>query len=268
MPSRTIILPVTDKVFNKSDILSLVQLIQGFYIQTEEQNSLRLNTQRFGARIYTDDGIMDSFDIQDIDQVSDLLDRKRIESIRIEYNDIENGHRIEVRLREGGISSNEVTIISTDRTWFNSRKSEIEEYLRTVKNQSRFYSKYRTLIQFIAENIAGIPFSILLIVFLNFVLTISNSGQNPSVNTSSSSIAVLLPAAFTLNYLFGVFASTKIFRQLDDLWPKIEFNLGPSHLNKRARIKSALKYGINVIILPLLLALIFEVIKNSINFSN
>lgn len=66
---------------------------------------------------------------------------------------------------------------------------------------------------------------------------------------------------YLLGFCFGVFPAFSIRNYFGKLWPYLEFQIGPIHELEESRKRDKIRNLITLIIIPLILAILYDVLK-------
>jgi len=260
MPVQSIDINIKNKVFNKNDFDTLIAILENAFTR-RKQKSPYYKEQKLSVEITSADGISNSYDETDIKGAQIVFDRKKVTSFRATYSDYEKNNSLTFRLEDGDsiFSTNYISISSADTSWFNAKRTEINDFLSTVKNQDNVYLRHTKLIKFISYFLLGIPFvfaylNILDLIYKYFPL---NSTGIITAGTPAYYMAwvALIVIYSVLSFCMGYVFASGIFRKIDDLWPSIEFNFGPEHTNTKKIKRGILRSVITVIIVPIIISL-------------
>lgn len=155
--------------------------------------------------------------------------------------------------------SNFVTIKSRNKTWFNSKRTEVQDFIDSVKSQDNYYLQHKKLLRHLARFLIGIPIEITIsyaIVLFTGPISIDNPPQF-LVDFANITYQFRWLIYAWNSYIWGWLIADALFVRIDELWPKIEFNFGPAHLNKNAQKRRVITFATTAILLPILISLLF-----------
>lgn len=247
---------INNKVVLKDDILRLLTLVAE-NIRPKKKNDI-YGSEYFAVSLRAKDGLSYQFDEPNFEEVEGVLRSKRITKIDITYRERDSDSTLICVLDTSKYGFNYYQVESKNKTWFNARKSQMQDFFKDVQDQSNFYLKYRSLISFLASIYLG--YIILLVIFqvVSLIYNISHV-EIKQIDYNSTSYKLtstfIYPLTICLSYLIGSIPIDIIRRRIDELWPRIEFNFGPAHLNTLNKNREVWKYVITVIVLPLIVGI-------------
>src|SRR5690606_27722614 len=147
---------------------------------------------------------------------------------------------------------------------------EFSDYLKSLKPQTNYYIEYRRPLQHLTRLGVSWLMTLVLLSTVNafgpYFLGDIQPIDNPPQWLKAFASVILNPPFFFLFYSLlayfqgGLFADA-LFRKIDKLWPSIELNFGPDHLNQTKLARQAVGYALSIVIIPAALSLIFFLIS-------
>jgi|GEM_PF-6372724 len=266
MPKRSYDYKISQKVFTAQDFNTLVDLIASNLPRRRSKDFFPPQSVRL--TITSSDGIGHEYSDSDVLDSKSLFVTKKIVSFKAVYTDRNDDTSLLINLDETRFGLNYISIASSNSTTFDAFRTQITDYLESVKDQSNFYIAHRNILKPILEFILALPITILCLMVINFLMTTFNPVSAKHEITTTQywlAIAVLAVLFFFMNQLNAFTFSSKITSALDSLWPNIEFNLGPDHLNTTRKRRGVTKaVGLNFV-LPILLALLGVPLTNALS---
>ena len=251
-----------NKVFTEADIDEVIAIVKSNY-DYKRKDSQYSSSQRLSVTIKLPDGESEDFDEKNLDEIKFIYSRKKIVAIYGRYSDYKKSRTFNFSIYEDRTSVlNNFDIQSSDDAWFYKQKSEIDDFLKRVRNQENFYLKYRLFIEPLARFILAIPLTYLfyqiIVAFAHFIP--APPAREISANEQFWSIYWLVIVAIFVNFMFSQMAFNKLFKKIDSMWPTIEFNFGPDHLNTAKSTRSIFAHIASAVIIPLLLGVALEMV--------
>lgn len=259
---------IKNKVISKENIVKLIDYVFDTY------NGIESELKKFTLSFHTNELEVYEIENANLGPNDNILDIKRIESIKIDFTDYRNGKFISINLTQGDDRwSNNLTLDSKDEIWVNNQKIKLEALISSWQPQNKYYPKYEDfLLHFLA-----ICIGFLIINLGDLFLGQNNEMDEVNPGRISLFLLKLLEALPFTRYLLILALSwvvgicpvfimfwLKIDQYLSDLWPSIEFDFGPEHYKFSKRRRKSLGVIITLIVLPLLLDILVVIILNRI----
>lgn len=259
---QTVSIEIENKVFSENDVIKLLGMV----------NSLKDGTTRdyISLEIKSIDDVSYQIDDGDLDEVRPFLKEKKINSLSATYAQLGGDNRLKVEIHTTEYRSSYVTITSADKSWFNNNRAEFSDYLKSLKPQTNYYIEHRRPLLHLTRLGVGWLMILVLLSAVNafgpYFLGDIQPIDNPPQWLKAFASVILNPLFFFLFYSLlayfqgGLFADA-LFRKIDKLWPSIELNFGPDHLNQTKLARQAVGYALSIVIIPAALSLIFFLIS-------
>ena len=263
MPKQSYDYKISKKVFTAQDFTTLIDLIAEYLPKRKSKDLYPPKSVRL--TMTSSDGIGHEYSNVDMLDSKSLLVTKKIISFKAVYTDRDDDTSLLINFDESKYGLNYISITSSNPTAFNAFRTQINDYLNNVKDQTNFYIAHRDFLKPTIEFVLASPITYLMLVLLNFwLVTFDPDPVKREITTTQYwlAIAILIVLLFFMNLINSHAFTSKITAALDSLWPDIEFNLGPDHLNvakKRRNVTTAV--GLNFV-LPLIFALLTMPITN------
>ena len=135
-----------------------------------------------------------------------------------------------------------IEIISTDKEWYNSLLSKLNDILSEIENQNKICNINNIYIDCILNFILSLFESICV---YRFLIKTFNLSSNDKISLTLSIYTMLI------FFLINMF----IFEKIKKMYPKVDFYFGPEHLNYSKKTKKIWAYCI-----PLIVSLIFFIL--------
>ena len=254
---QTASINIENKVFTEDNIIKLLKMVES--LKNDEARDY------VSLEIKSTDNVSYQIDDGDLDEVRPFLKEKKISSLSATYGQLGGDNRLRVEIQTNGFSGSYITVTSADKNWFNSNRAEFLDYLKSLKPQINFYIEHRRPLLHLARLGTG---WLMVMVLLSAVNALApyffgdiQPVDNPPQWLEALGSILISPIFFFIFYSViayfqgGLFADT-LFRKIDKLWPGIELNFGPEHLNNTKAARQAVGYALNVIIIPIALSVI------------
>lgn len=249
---------ITNKVFTATSAYKLLDIVNTKYSKRHASrgSSTYLNVQFTG-----DNGINYSAEKIDSKQIMNLISENKVSRITVNFFDTKDDTTLIIVLDDSEGSSSKISLKSSNSTWFNETRIEIQDYLSTVKDQNEFYIKYRTSLYNLSRLLLGIPTFYILNQIVSAALTffdiqLTNQPSEWQMSLAQFLIDWQILYFLIFSFIIGYTPTVFIFDLLDKLWPKIEFDFGPVHKRKVRNSRKIWTQVATLIVIPILLALI------------
>jgi len=255
--SRT--LRVKDRIVTIADIRRLASVVTA---KCEETRASGKDAHIKFSAICFDDS---QFNSKDGELFSDqsVISTKRVSEIIINYSSYDANQDISIALSHGGGDyRNYVMISGADSTWVNGTLRTLEEIISSFKPQSRLFTEYKGIIEFVFALSIGSIY----IYLLDLIPIAPLKGDPPewAIKLASALKGFELLFYFlryVLAYWVGIWPAYYLMAKLEKLWPSIELQIGPEHTfiekRRRAWIVTALLVGV----VPLLTSVVYDILK-------
>lgn len=255
---------IKNKVFSLSDITRIAKLIDAYKHQliavADEQD------KRFVRSVFViecADNSTNEFENIDFLEKDDFNGFGRILAIKISLSSYETRHYIRISLdSERGYGLLDVE--GRDMDWVDAKFSQLIKAIDLVKPQENWYIKNQLLVMNIAAISIGIIPWFLVSTFLDLIITpIENPSEKIIVIREFFNQIPWLEFIFPLLgcWGFGLVWAQLLNNWVTKLWPSIEFDFGPDHLNVIKERRKRIKIAGTVVIMPVLLAIIKAVVN-------
>lgn len=207
------------------------------------------------------DGTQYESDNKDIFSIGGLLDNRRITSVEMNYSNFTLRKRIYITLKHTishHYSDNRVDISGYDEVWVNGFIKLIESNVSNWKQQEKWPDRFKW--PFII--IFAIGFGLLYINFLDFTSYLFNI--KPVASKPEWIIAIRPALNFSIYltaFCIGLLPSFYIVDKIHELFPVVEFIMGPEYLRIEERRRKKLYQFIIIGLIPLILSLLIEISK-------
>lgn len=235
-------LPFSFKRINSNIIRTLSQLVE------DEASLVRDESEYY--LLYS----IDASDSTSFESVSNqifkeqfLMDSKVVQRVIMRFYTLDNARSIEIQIVHSIKNENfdnYIVVSGNDSTWVNGILHRISEIIAGAENQSKINSRYGGYLMFGLLIIINIEYYRL---FYDYFI---------AVGGWLSIIAILGFPVLSLIIL------AKVFEEVDRIYPSIELQTGALHMQYQQKRRKSLQWWGATIIIPLLLALIYDLLKN------
>lgn len=183
---------------------------------------------------------------------NDVLDSQKSISIQLKYENYAVGKAIRVDLAAGhAFKQSDFTVSGDDTSWVDARFAELERIFAAVKPQSTIAHKYRFLV--ITPLAAALGYTFLFLY--SFVIPKIQLAAPAWLDYVVAHDALRGLFILGLSCLVGWIPATIVEGWVEKLWPSIEFDFGPEHLNQEKNIRFRLGVVFSLLVIPIFLML-------------
>lgn len=192
-----------------------------------------------------------------------FLDSKGIIAIEMDYYNYEDDERIFIDIEhsnENRIFRNEITVSGHNEIWVNGVIKSIECCISNWKKQIEWPYKFKwPLIILFAIGIGLLYLNFLEFLF-RYIVVLQPVSPKPEWTISLRPIMMFI--YYLAGFAFGYFPASYLMSKICELYPEVEFDIGPEHLKKEKVRRKKIFMIITVGLLPLIIAVIIEVLKS------
>jgi len=237
-------LNITNLIIKTDNIRELAQKIYEEY-EKDADSDKSINFILRGV-----DGTQYESDNKEIFSHNGILDTRRIIEIEMRYSNYTNDKRIYIQLShtvEDYEWANYISVSGPDELWVNGVIKSFEDIISNWEKQVNWPHKYsRLLIMVFAVGI-GLSFALLALNLLYFI----------------STDVIIQPSYYVAAIGLGMFPAFYIIDKLKELYPVVELRTGPEYTQVEVRKRKKLYTIILLVVIPLVISLIIELIKNN-----
>ncbi|XLS29213.1 hypothetical protein ACJD0Z_18700 [Flavobacteriaceae bacterium M23B6Z8] len=178
---------------------------------------------------------------------SGLIEKRVVESIRMEFHTSNHSKKIEVSLdncMEDSDSDNYIAVSGDDSNWVNGILERLSQIIDSSESRSKF------------SNYIGITAFIIYV----FVISVFINIMNPIVQKQSEKNFIPLIIFFIVPSLLG-FLALHTYQYIRNLFPNVELQTGPNHARIPEVNRRKVQIILMTIIMPLVLAFIYDLLK-------
>ena len=199
---------------------------------------------------------------EDIFLQGGFLDSKRIIAIEMEYNNYEDDECISVdimhSIRTRSVIGNEATVSGHNEIWVNGVIKSIESCVSNWKKQIDWPYKFKwPLIILFAVGIGLLYLNFLEFMFKYVVIL---QTVTPKQEWLISFRPVLMFVYYLAGFGIGYMPASYIVSKICELYPELELDTGPEYLNKEKIIRNKLYKFFSMGLIPLIIAIILELL--------
>jgi len=255
---------VAGKIITLDSVMKLASIVFDKYKETDSSGE----SSRIEFSIDCEDG--SNFTSSDLTIFSkgSIVEDKKVVSVTLDYYSYSLNQKIEVVLTHGNSDyRNYIRVKGTNSDWVNGVIKRLEETTLSFKPQNRFLYEKEKIIDFILSiGIGALYFNA-----IGMIPFEPSDTPPPDWLVGIYNLFVGLGVlAYVVKYAFyhfiGMWPAFFVMNKLKELWPSIEFQIGPEHLfvekKRRLWIVSAIMTGV----VPLVLSLVYDLGKVVLNF--
>lgn len=252
-------LRINDRIVTIADVRRLASVV---IAKCEETRASGKNAHIKFSAICFDDS---QFNSKDIELFSDhsVISSKRVSEIIINYISYDANQDISIALSHGGGDyRNYVRISGADSTWVNGTLRMLEDIISGFKPQSRLFTEYKGIIEFVFALSIGLMW----IYLIDLIPIPPLKGDPPEWTIKLASALKGFELLFyflryVLAYWVGIWPADYLMAKLKQLWPSIELQIGPEHTFIEKRRRAWLVTTILVGMVPLLTSVVYDILK-------
>jgi hypothetical protein len=258
------------RVITIEDIQRLVNILEKEYLKLEPNS----NHIRLLFRGSTEDGIIFESETPSDFLSAELMQTKRTLSFDCSLIDFTNDLSIYISLLHGNstYSNNSVSVQGKDSNWVNALDTRLKESFEAALPQNSFLLKNKTFIEILfAFGISRFYYYFLHLIVFPFIPVPDSFSKNPP--TWIAPLATFIKNhhlfATVIDYLVcfpvGWLASIYLISKAKNLWPSIEFQVGPTHKFIEVKRRNLIYAFYSLGILPLVLSILYDIVKSFTN---
>lgn len=251
-----------NKILKLEDVYEIAQILNAEYLKAKSETEYC----RITFTVECEDGT--SYESSDIDIFSSksIVNSKKPTNIQLRYTSYDrHDQTIRIRFRkeyDSTWSENSVAVEGFDSNWVNGVMGRIFDRIATIKPQNPKRKLYLNLIHFATSVSIG---RILLLI----ILPLLDKPDESRMGAATLLIRQLTHTnEFTHNlvlylgsFIIGILPGFVIRSYFEKLWPYLEFQIGPVHELDESRRRGIFIKLITLILIPLILAVLYDVIK-------
>jgi hypothetical protein len=246
-----------NKILDQEHLIAVAKLFIELSkeLKTKSQSCAQFNLT------FKDDITLDSNDLSIFESGETTMFRKLMKVFLIF---VASEGSIDLGFHHGNCKScNKLTVSGSDRLWVSRTFTSLKEAIDSITPQNLFFSKFKWLTIPLILISSG--------MILGFILSgiISVFGYSNSSAINFSKLLLKLKGSNTywtfmlwnIRLFLGVLVTPFLYYQIGNVWPRIEIQVGPDHLNIAQRRRSLLLASWSGVFLPLIISFLFEFLK-------
>lgn len=250
------------KILKLEDVYEIAQILNTEYSEAKSEESYCT----INFTVICENGT--SYESSDINIFSpkSIINSKKPSTIQLWFSNYDSDKRIRISFRkeyDSKYSENSVFVEGYDSNWVNGVLGRILERIESIEPQNPNKKLYLNLIYFASAVLIGRIFT-----FIVLLLPFDKPDESKMIATTLLIRNFVHTNAFTYNFTlyllgfcFGIFPAFFIRDYFGKLWPYLEFQIGPIHELDESRKRAKLRNLITLIIIPLILAILYDVLK-------
>lgn len=257
-------LRIKDKVFAKADIRRIAQVLLDKYQSTQEGEEDVYHLSSISVQLSCADDT--SYESESIELFEDggFIDIKKTDSIQMTFHNYALEQSIDFSIQHGGYRSS-LIVRGNDKNWVNGTFTTLKEIVDSVKPQDNWILRHKTLfLHLIAIGTGSLIYLVLDALIYRHIQPIQNpSGFAKAVRDLLRAIPWLVYLIeWVLRWFMGIMnAAFPLRKWFLDLWPEIEFNFGPEHLNLEKARRERVWAVLLIIIFPVAIEIIGDILS-------
>lgn len=251
-----------NKILKLDDVHQIAQIFNAEYMNAQskkEHCSVKFEVSCEGGIAY------ESSDIIIFDSHS-IINSKKPLKILLWFSNYDSDSGIRVNFKQeysSKYSENSVLVEGYDSNWVNGVLGRIQDRIESIKPQAKYKGLYLNLIYLASALLIGRAFT-----FIIQLLPFGSPKMGATLLTIRhfirSNAFIYNLSLYILGFFFGVFPASFIRNYLEKSWPYLEIQIGPDHALDAKIRRARLKKLVSLIIIPLALALLYDILKNLI----
>lgn len=253
--------PFGNKILKLEDVFQIAQILNTEYLDAKSEESH--STINFTV-ICENRTSYESSDIN-IFSPKSIINSKKPLTIQLWFSNHDSDKKIRITFKKeynSKYSENSVLVESYDSNWVNGVLGRISERIKAIEPQNPNKKLYLNLIYFASAVLIGRIFT-----FIVHLIPIEPDESKMSatnllirhfIHTNEFTYYFSL---YFLGFCVGIFPALPIREYFRKLWPYLEFQIGPIHELEESRKRTKLRNLITLIIIPLILAILYDVLK-------
>jgi len=191
-----------------------------------------------------------SFESQssDIFKENQIIENRVIRKVNMRFYTKNNSKNIEIQLihlMNDENSENYISVSGDEPNWVNGVLSRLSQILDNTENQSKFTVQFSGYFLFVLFILANVEY---------FRLVFDKLGKTPY-----EFVNYIYVFGFPFATFFG---AIQLNSYVNKLWPDVELQTGPIHLQSATTKRNKMQWVMVSIILPILLTVIYDITKS------
>jgi hypothetical protein len=257
---------IRNKIFEKKDIKKMEKFFINEWEKDHDNNRNDPDPFYFNFAIRCQDETSYSSQSLEIFDDDSIIDMKQVDKITMHFrgNSTVNDMALGLNSYCTCNTCNQFEISGKDGNWVKAKFSEFQEIINSIKPQESFYQKCYSIINII------LSISLFFFVYQTFsyfmaVLTLDDQSSNSFPEYLNCVIVqrekfmdtkVSIFLAVTIAATFSIIGTKSVEESTKKLYPSIEFDFGPDHMNIVKQRKKQISLILSLIIVPFLISLL------------
>lgn len=242
-------LPIKKLVLSLKNVRELASIICDEYEKEKATGNVSASV-RFAVNC-TDNYFYESEDIAILDDDSDI-NRQKTESIRINFQSGKE-RAITLQLKHGnGESDNFIDVAGDDNMWVNGINGRFNDQLKSFRPQQPFLIQFQTRLRWFCFILSTLAFGFVADLINRNTENYTRFWTQAFNNPWDDGIAYLIAAIF-LGGGIGIGILNSILQKATELWPSIELQIGPEHLQTEKQKRTTYYSLFTLFIFPIIL---------------
>lgn len=246
---------VANHIIRLSDLKGIAHHLEELWREEKDKAFSRLTFQA-----QCDDNSAFSSSSSDIFLPDSVISRKRVIRVSMSFRSASYDKQVSIDLTHGGTAyANRILVSGDDSRWVNGTVTNLSEMLDAATPQNTFIHRHFVGLSFLL----AIGYGHLIMPILNFVfryLPPSNHTSDPAQRTNLQ-LAIIYCVYYIALIIMGSTPATFTMAKLKDLWPSIELQIGPEHLNVERLRRTWLGIAFAGGVLPFILSAGYDLFK-------
>ncbi len=251
---------IDSRIITADDLYRLANtLYQEYKSLVEDDSHVRLS---FTA--YSDDGsVFESDDPELFSGISPIFSKK-INAVEMELKAYNIDRSVTINLNQTNRTythRNYISCKGSDSKWVNGMLINLQDIVDGFKPQNQFVSENRLWIHIISSIGIGAVLIFILTPFLSFLGVQSAPANHPIRIFFVENPFLRHIFLYFCYFLAGNFPASLLVDRLEELWPKIEFQVGPPHKHFKRKKRSIIASIFILGIIPFVIQMLYDLIS-------
>ena len=251
---------IESRIITADDLYRLADTLYKEYKSLVEDDS----HVRLSYTAYSDDGSVFESDNPELFSGKSPIFSKKINAVEMGLTAYNIDRSVTIKLNQTNRTYTQRNYISCkglDSKWVNGMLINLQEIVDGFNPQNQFVSENRLWIHIISSIGIGAVIITILVPFISFLGVQSAPANNP--------IRIFLEENPLLRHIFLYFSyflvgnlpASFLVDRLEELWPKIEFQVGPPHKQFKRKKRSIIASIFVLGIIPFVIQLLYDLIS-------
>ena len=246
---------VTGRIIRLNDLKTIADHLTELWNNQKDKSYSQLSFQA-----QCDDNSAFSSSSSDIFLPDSIISRKRVLTVKMTFRSGSYDKQASVELTHSGPAyTNRILVSGDDSRWVNGTITNISEIIDAATPQNIFIRRHSAGLTLLL----ALGYGHLIMPIFNIVVR-NLPSSNPTINPSQRSIvqlAIIYCFYYILLISIGFTPATYTMAKLKELWPPIELQIGPEHLNTERTRRTWLGIAFAGGVLPLIISAGYDLFK-------